>query len=138
LITCAGKLPFAKGAPSPTNEGEQEDQDSPTNQGQDFDATTSNKQLAPLCSTFCTMLKTTEKAAVVLPDNSFYLQWSWEKKSQKASVRPPHHSALSLSLYNKQGALNVPFRWNKPVWQDPDKEVLYYDFCTNKAVHFLI
>jgi len=120
------------------HEGEQEDQDLTYNR-QDFDATTSNKQLN-FVQHIRTMLKTTGKAAVVLPDNVLFEGGAGEKVRKKLLEKTDLHTILRLptGVFYKQGVkANVLFFDNKPAAKDPwTKEVWYYDFRTN--VHFTL
>ena len=120
------------------HEGEQEDQDLTYNR-QDFDATTSNKQLN-FVQHIRTMLKTTGKAAVVLPDNVLFEGGAGEKVRKKLLEKTDLHTILRLptGVFYKQGVkANVLFFDNKPAAKYPwTKEVWYYDFRTN--VHFTL
>ena len=120
------------------DEGEQEDEDL-TYSRQDFDATTSNKQLN-FVQHIRTMLKTTGKAAVVLPDNVLFEGGAGEKVRKKLLEKTDLHTILRLptGVFYKQGVkANVLFFDNKPAAKDSwTKEVWYYDFRTN--VHFTL
>ena len=120
------------------DEGEQEDEDLTYNR-QDFDATTSNKQLN-FVQHIRTMLKTTGKAAVVLPDNVLFEGGAGEKVRKKLLEKTDLHTILRLptGVFYKQGVkANVLFFDNKPAAKDSwTKEVWYYDFRTN--VHFTL
>ena len=120
------------------DEGEQEEEDLTYNR-QDFDATTSNKQLN-FVQHIRTMLKTTGKAAVVLPDNVLFEGGAGEKVRKKLLEKTDLHTILRLptGVFYKQGVkANVLFFDNKPAAKDPwTKEVWYYDFRTN--IHFTL
>jgi type I restriction enzyme M protein len=120
------------------DEGEQEEEDLTYNR-QDFDATTSNKQLN-FVQHIRTMLKTTGKAAVVLPDNVLFEGGAGEKVRKKLLEKTNLHTILRLptGVFYKQGVkANVLFFDNKPAAKDPwTKEVWYYDFRTN--IHFTL
>jgi len=122
-----------------TNEsGEQEEEDLTYNR-QDFDATTSNKQLN-FVQHIRTMLKTTGKAAVVVPDNVLFEGGAGEKVRKKLMEKTDLHTILRLptGIFYKPGVkANVLFFDNKPAAKDPwTREVWYYDFRTN--VHFTL
>lgn len=120
------------------DEGEQEDEDL-TYSRQDFDATTSNKQLN-FVQHIRTLLKTTGKAAVVLPDNVLFEGGAGEKVRKKLLEKTDLHTILRLptGVFYKQGVkANVLFFDNKPAAKDSwTKEVWYYDFRTN--IHFTL
>ncbi|MBW4474641.1 MAG: type I restriction-modification system subunit M [Stenomitos rutilans HA7619-LM2] len=120
------------------DEGEQEEEDLTYNR-QDFDATTSNKQLN-FVQHIRTMLKTTGKAAVVLPDNVLFEGGAGEKVRKKLLEKTDLHTILRLptGVFYKQGVkANVLFFDNKPAAKDPwTKDVWYYDFRTN--IHFTL
>jgi type I restriction enzyme M protein len=119
-------------------EGEQEEEDLTYNR-QDFDATTSNKQLN-FVQHIRTMLKTTGKAAVVVPDNVLFEGGAGEKVRKKILEKTDLHTILRLptGIFYKPGVkANVLFFDNKPAAKSPwTKEVWYYDFRTN--VHFTL
>lgn len=119
-------------------EGEQEEEDLTYNR-QDFWATTSNKQLN-FVQHIRTILKTTGKAAVVVPDNVLFEGGAGEKVRQKLLSNTDFHTILRLptGVFYKQGVkANVIFFDNKPAAKDPwTKEVWYYDFRTN--IHFTL
>jgi len=122
-----------------TNEsGEQEEEDLTYNR-QDFDAATSNKQLN-FVQHIRTMLKTTGKAAVVVPDNVLFEGGAGEKVRKKLMEKTDLHTILRLptGIFYKPGVkANVLFFDNKPAAKDPwTREVWYYDFRTN--VHFTL
>lgn len=119
-------------------EGEQETEDLTYNR-QDFWATTSNKQLN-FVQHIHTILKTTGKAAVVVPDNVLFEGGAGETVRKKLLESIDLHTILRLptGIFYKQGVkANVIFFDNKPAAKDPwTKEVWYYDFRTN--IHFTL
>lgn len=120
------------------DEGEQERDDLTYNR-QDFWETTSNKQLNFL-QHIRTMLKTTGKAAVVLPDNVLFEGGAGETIRKKLLETTDLHTILRLptGVFYKQGVkANVLFFDNKPAGKDSwTKEVWIYDFRTN--IHFTL
>jgi type I restriction enzyme M protein len=120
------------------DEGEQEKDDLTYNR-QDFWETTSNKQLNFL-QHIRTILKTTGKAAVVLPDNVLFEGGAGETIRKKLLETTDLHTILRLptGVFYKQGVkANVLFFDNKPAGKDPwTKEVWIYDFRTN--IHFTL
>ena len=120
------------------DEGEQEKDDLTYNR-QDFWETTSNKQLNFL-QHIRTMLKTTGKAAVVLPDNVLFEGGAGETIRKKLLETTDLHTILRLptGVFYKQGVkANVLFFDNKPAGKDPwTKEIWIYDFRTN--IHFTL
>jgi type I restriction enzyme M protein len=127
--------PFGKkSSMSFTNdEGEQETDDLTYNR-QDFWATTSNKQLNFL-QHIRTMLKTTGKAAVVVPDNVLFEGGAGEIIRRKLLETTELHTILRLptGIFYAQGVkANVLFFDNKPASPEPwTKAVWYYDYRTN-------
>ena len=122
-----------------TNEvGEQEAQDLTYNR-QDFWATTSNKQLN-FVQHIRTILKTTGKAAVVVPDNVLFEGGAGETVRKKLLHNTDLHTILRLptGIFYKPGVkANVIFFDNKPAAKAPwTKTIWYYDFRTN--VHFTL
>jgi hypothetical protein len=122
-----------------TNEaGEQEREDFTYNR-QDFWATTSNKQLN-FVQHIRTMLKTTGKAAVVVPDNVLFEGGAGETVRKRLLQNTVLHTILRLptGVFYKQGVkANVIFFDNQPASKDPwTKEVWIYDFRTN--IHFTL
>lgn len=120
------------------DEGEQEKDDLTYNR-QDFWETTSNKQLNFL-QHIRTMLKTTGKAAVVLPDNVLFEGGAGETIRKKLLETTDLHTILRLptGVFYKQGVkANVLFFDNKPAGKDSwTKEIWIYDFRTN--IHFTL
>jgi len=119
-------------------EGEQEKEDLVYNR-QDFWATSSNKQLNFL-QHIKTLLKTTGKAAVVLPDNVLFEGGAGEIVRKELLRTTELHTILRLptGIFYKQGVkANVLFFDNKPASKEPwTKEVWIYDFRTN--IHFTL
>jgi len=117
-----------------TNEaGEQEKEDLVYNR-QDFWATTSNKQLNFL-QHIRSMLKTTGRAAVVLPDNVLFEGGAGETVRKKLMETTELHTILRLPtgiFYANGVKANVLFFDNRPGSKDvATKEVWYYDYRTN-------
>ena len=114
-------------------EGEQEKEDLTYNR-QDFWATTSNKQLN-FVQHIRTMLKTSGKAAVVVPDNVLFEGGAGETVRKKLLETTDLHTILRLptGIFYAQGVkANVLFFDNKPASKDPwTKEVWIYDYRTN-------
>ena len=114
-------------------EGEQEKEDLTYNR-QDFWATTSNKQLN-FVQHIRTLLKTTGKAAVVLPDNVLFEGGAGETVRKKLLETTDLHTILRLptGIFYAQGVkANVLFFDNKPASKDPwTQEVWFYDYRTN-------
>lgn len=117
-----------------TNEdGEQEREDLVYNR-QDFWATTSNKQLNFL-QHIRSLLKTTGRAAVVLPDNVLFEGGAGETVRRKLMETTELHTILRLPtgiFYANGVKANVLFFDNRPAGKDvATKEVWYYDYRTN-------
>jgi type I restriction enzyme M protein len=114
-------------------EGEQEKEDLTYNR-QDFWATTSNKQLN-FVQQIRTMLKTTGKAAVVVPDNVLFEGGAGETVRKKLLENTDVHTILRLptGIFYAHGVkANVIFFDGKSASKDPwTKEVWYYDYRTN-------
>ena len=114
-------------------EGEQEKEDLTYNR-QDFWATTSNKQLN-FVQHIRTMLKTTGKAAVVVPDNVLFEGGAGETVRKKLLETMDLHTILRLptGIFYAQGVkANVLFFDAKPAAKEPwTKEIWYYDYRTN-------
>ncbi len=127
--------PFGKkSSMSFTNEeGEQETSELTYNR-QDFWATTANKQLN-FVQHIRTMLKTTGKAAVVVPDNVLFEGGAGETIRKKLLENTNLHTILRLptGIFYAQGVkANVLFFDNKPASPEPwTQEVWYYDYRTN-------
>ena len=127
--------PFGKkSSMSFTNEsGEQEKEDLTYNR-QDFWATTSNKQLN-FVQHIVSMLKTTGKAAVVMPDNVLFEGGAGETVRKKLLQNTNLHTILRLPtgiFYANGVKANVLFFDGHPASPEPwTKEVWYYDYRTN-------
>lgn len=143
LVADAGKRfdyvlanpPFGKkSSMSFTNEeGEQEKEDLTYNR-QDFWATTSNKQLN-FVQHIRTMLKTTGRAAVVVPDNVLFEGGAGETIRRKLLENTDLHTILRLPtgiFYANGVKANVIFFDNREASPEPwTKEIWYYDYRTN-------
>lgn len=114
-------------------EGEQKKEDLTYNR-QDFWATTSNKQLN-FVQHIRTMLKTTGKAAVVLPDNVLFEGGAGEIVRKRLLETTDLHTILRLptGIFYAQGVkANVVFFDMKPAAKHPwTREVWIYDYRTN-------
>lgn len=114
-------------------EGEQEKEDLVYNR-QDFWTTTSNKQLNFL-QHIRSMLKTTGRAAVVLPDNVLFEGGAGETVRKKLMETTELHTILRLPtgiFYANGVKANVLFFDNRPASKEiATKEVWYYDYRTN-------
>ena len=120
------------------DEGEQETEDLVYNR-QDFWATGSNKQLN-FVQHIHTLLNTSGKAAVVVPDNVLFEGGAGETVRQKLLETTDLHTILRLptGIFYKPGVkANVIFFDNRPASPDVQtKEVWIYDFRTN--IHFTL
>ena len=127
--------PFGKkSSMSFTNdEGEQEKDDLTYNR-QDFWATTSNKQLN-FVQHIRTMLKTTGRAAVVVPDNVLFEGGAGETVRKKLLENTDLHTILRLPtgiFYANGVKANVLFFDNHAASKEPwTKDVWIYDYRTN-------
>ncbi|HYX32758.1 MAG TPA: class I SAM-dependent DNA methyltransferase [Oligoflexus sp.] len=114
-------------------EGEQEKDDLTYNR-QDFWVTTSNKQLN-FVQHIKTLLKTTGKAAVVVPDNVLFDSVAGETVRRKLLETADLHTILRLPtgiFYANGVKANVLFFDNKPAAKEPwTKAVWFYDYRTN-------
>lgn len=122
-----------------TNEdGEQEDEDLVYNR-QDFWTTSSNKQLN-FVQHINTILKSTGKAAVVVPDNVLFEGGAGETVRRKLLETTDLHTILRLptGIFYKPGVkANVIFFDKRPASPEMQtKEVWIYDFRTN--IHFTL
>jgi len=101
---------------------------------QDFWVTTSNKQLN-FVQHVRTMLKSTGRAAVVVPDNVLFEGGAGETVRRKLLETTDLHTILRLptGIFYAQGVkANVLFFDNRPAAKDPQtKEVWFYDYRTN-------
>lgn len=127
--------PFGKkSSMSFTNDAGEQETDDLTYNRQDFWATTSNKQLN-FVQHIRTMLKTTGKAAVVVPDNVLFEGGAGETIRKKLLENTDLHTILRLptGIFYAHGVkANVLFFDNRAAspkaWT---KEVWYYDYRTN-------
>jgi type I restriction enzyme M protein len=132
--------PFGKksGFTITNDEGKQEKQDLAYNR-QDFWATTSNKQLN-FVQHIHTILKSSGKAAVVVPDNVLFEGGAGETVRKKLLETTDLHTILRLptGIFYAQGVkANVIFFDNKPAAKEAwTKEIWIYDFRTNQ--HFTL
>lgn len=114
-------------------EGEQEKEDLVYNR-QDFWATSSNKQLNFL-QHIRSLLKTTGRAAVVLPDNVLFEGGAGETVRRKLMETTELHTILRLPtgiFYANGVKANVLFFDNRPASKAvATKDVWYYDYRTN-------
>ncbi|MCI5059843.1 MAG: type I restriction-modification system subunit M [Alphaproteobacteria bacterium] len=114
-------------------EGEQENENLIYNR-QDFWATTSNKQLN-FVQHIRSILKTTGKAAIVVPDNVLFEGGAGEVIRRKLLENTNLHTILRLPtgiFYANGVKANVIFLDNREASPDPwTKEVWYYDYRTN-------
>ncbi len=119
-------------------EGEQEEEDLVYNR-QDFWTTSSNKQLN-FVQHINTILKTTGKAAVVVPDNVLFEGGAGEIIRKKLLSTCDLHTILRLptGIFYKPGVkANVIFFDRRPASAEKQtKEVWVYDFRTN--IHFTL
>lgn len=127
--------PFGKkSAMSFTNEEGEQDKDDLTYNRQDFWATTSNKQLN-FVQHIRTMLKTTGRAAVVVPDNVLFEGGAGETVRKKLLENTDLHTILRLptGIFYAQGVkANVLFFDNREANPEPwTREVWFYDYRTN-------
>jgi type I restriction enzyme M protein len=127
--------PFGKkSSMSFTNEEGEEETDDLTYNRQDFWATTSNKQLN-FVQHIRSMLKTTGRAAVVVPDNVLFEGGAGETVRQNLLKTTDLHTILRLptGIFYAQGVkANVIFFDNREASKNPwTKEVWYYDYRTN-------
>lgn len=127
--------PFGKkSSMSFTNEEGEQETDELTYNRQDFWATTSNKQLN-FVQHIRSMLKTTGKAAVVVPDNVLFEGGAGETIRRKLLENTTLHTILRLptGIFYAQGVkANILFFDNKPASPDAwTKEVWFYDYRTN-------
>src|SRR5229473_1584829 len=127
--------PFGKkSSMSFTNEEGEEETDDLTYNRQDFWATTSNKQLN-FVQHIRTMLKTTGRAAVVVPDNVLFEGGAGETIRRKLLENTDLHTILRLptGIFYRPGVkANVIFFDNREASPNPwTREVWYYDYRTN-------
>jgi type I restriction enzyme M protein len=117
-----------------TNDEGEEETDDLTYNRQDFWATTSNKQLN-FVQHIRTMLNTTGRAVVVVPDNVLFEGGAGETVRQNLLKTAELHTILRLptGVFYAQGVkANVIFFDNHAASKTPwAKEVWYYDYRTN-------
>lgn len=117
-----------------TNEDGEEEKDDLIYSRQDFIVTTSNKQLNFL-QHIISMLNTTGKAAVVLPDNVLFEGGVGEKVRQALLQKTDLHTILRLptGIFYAHGVkANVLFFDGRPASKNAwTKEVWVYDYRTN-------
>jgi len=132
--------PFGKKSSITVFNGEgKTDRESITYEREDFWATTSNKQLN-FVQHIKTILKTTGKAAVVVPDNVLFEGGAGETVRKNLLKQFDVHTLLRLptGIFYAQGVkANVLFFDKKPASETPwTKELWIYDLRTNK--HFTL
>lgn len=117
-----------------TNEEGEQEKDDLTYNRQDFWATTSNKQVN-FVQHIRSMLKTTGRAAVVVPDNVLFEGGAGETVRKKLLETTDLHTILRLPtgiFYANGVKANVIFFDNRPAQKAPcTKEVWIYDYRTN-------
>lgn len=127
--------PFGKkSSMSFTNEEGEQETDDLTYNRQDFWATTSNKQLN-FVQHIRSMLKTTGRTAIVVPDNVLFEGGAGEIIRRKLLENTDLHTILRLPtgiFYANGVKANVLFFDNREASPEPwTKEVWYYDYRTN-------
>lgn len=127
--------PFGrKASMTVTNEDGEEDKEELVYNRQDFWTTTSNKQLN-FVQHIRTMLKTTGRAAVVVPDNVLFEGGAGETVRKQLLRNTDLHTILRLPtgiFYANGVKANVIFFDNHEASKDPwTKEVWFYDYRTN-------
>ena len=127
--------PFGKkSAMSFTNEEGEQEKDDLTYNRQDFWATTSNKQLN-FVQHIRTMLKTSGRAAVVVPDNVLFEGGAGETVRKKLLETTELHTILRLPtgiFYANGVKANVLFFDNREASKEPwTKDIWFYDYRTN-------
>lgn len=127
--------PFGKkSSMSFTNEEGEQERDDLTYNRQDFWATTSNKQLN-FVQHIRTMLKTTGRTAIVVPDNVLFEGGAGEIIRRKLLENTDLHTILRLPtgiFYANGVKANVLFFDNREASPNHwSKEVWYYDYRTN-------
>ena len=117
-----------------TNEKGEQKKETMTYNRQDFWAATSNKQLN-FVQHIKTILKTTGKCAVVVPDGVLFEGGAGETVRKKLLETTNLHTILRLptGIFYKQGVrANVLFFDNKPASKEVQtKEIWFYDYRTN-------
>ncbi len=127
--------PFGKkSSMSFTNDDGEQERDDLTYNRQDFWATTSNKQLN-FVQHIRTMLKSTGRAAVVVPDNVLFEGGAGETVRKKLLETTELHTILRLPtgiFYANGVKANVLFFDNRVASPNPwTKEIWFYDYRTN-------
>jgi type I restriction enzyme M protein len=127
--------PFGKkSSMSFTNDAGEQEKDDLTYNRQDFWATTSNKQLN-FVQHIRTMLKTSGRAAVVVPDNVLFEGGAGETVRKKLLETTELHTILRLPtgiFYANGVKANVLFFDNHEASKDAwTKDVWFYDYRTN-------
>lgn len=117
-----------------TNEEGEQEKDDLTYNRQDFWATTSNKQVN-FVQHIRSMLKSTGRAALVVPDNVLFEGGAGETVRKKLLETTELHTILRLPtgiFYANGVKANVLFFDNRPAQSAPwTKEVWIYDYRTN-------
>jgi len=117
-----------------TNEEGEQEKDELTYNRQDFWATTSNKQLN-FVQHIRSQLKSTGRAAVVVPDNVLFEGGAGETVRKKLMENTDLHTILRLPtgiFYANGVKANVLFFDNHPAQKDPwTKTIWFYDYRTN-------
>jgi type I restriction enzyme M protein len=117
-----------------TNEEGEQEKDDLTYNRQDFWATSSNKQLN-FVQHIRSMLKSTGRAAVVVPDNVLFEGGTGETVRKRLIENTDLHTILRLPtgiFYANGVKANVLFFDNKPAQKDAwTKEIWLYDYRTN-------
>lgn len=117
-----------------TNEEGEQERDELTYNRQDFWATTSNKQVN-FVQHIRSMLKSTGRAAVVVPDNVLFEGGAGETVRRKLMETTELHTILRLPtgiFYANGVKANVLFFDNRPAQREPwTKAVWIYDYRTN-------
>ena len=117
-----------------TNEEGEQEKDDLTYNRQDFWAATSNKQVNFL-QHIRSMLKTTGRAAVVVPDNVLFEGGAGETVRKKLMENTELHTILRLPtgiFYANGVKANVLFFENRVAQKNPwTKEIWFYDYRTN-------
>lgn len=117
-----------------TNDDGEQEKDELTYNRQDFWTTTSNKQLN-FVQHIRSMLKTTGRAAVVLPDNVLFEGGAGETVRKELLKTTELHTILRLPtgiFYANGVKANVLFFDNKPAAKESwTKDIWYYDYRTN-------
>ncbi len=117
-----------------TNEEGEQEKDGLTYNRQDFWATTSNKQVN-FVQHIRSMLKSTGRAAVVVPDNVLFEGGAGETVRKKLMETTELHTILRLPtgiFYANGVKANVLFFDNRPAQKEPwTKDIWIYDYRTN-------